>query len=615
MKRKIKNTEIKNKANTIVIDTSVIIEGLASKKIESGELKPKIIYIHEAVLSELENQANSGKEIGYIGLDEIKKLRELSKKNNFQIVYVGERPKEFEIKRAKAGEIDALIRAIAFEKKATLITADKVQALVAQAKGINVVLVEFETEEKTFVLEKLFDDKTMSVHLKENTKAVAKKGVPGKWQFTVISKNVSTGEELEEMAKEIVEEAERRSDGFVEAERRGSTIVQLANYRIVITRPPFADGWEITAVRPVKRLSLDDYKLTDKLKKRIAEQAEGILIAGSPGMGKTTFAQALTDYYSKQNKIVKTIEAPRDLVLPDEVTQYSITHGSAQEIHDVLLLTRPDNTVFDEMRNTDDFKLFADLRLAGIGMVGVIHATNPIDAIQRFIGRIELGVIPHVIDTVIFIKDGKVDKVLNVQMQVKVPSGMTEADLARPVVVVSDFETGKLEFEIYSYGEQTVVIPVQAQAKSPIQELAKKTIIRELQKYADFVEVEMVSDNKCIVYVPEKDIAKIIGKEGKRISEIEQQLCISIDVRELAEKSIEGVSVPFKTELSNKFLIIKVDPVFSAKNVDIYIKGEYLMSVNVGKGGEIRIRKTNNLGKTLIDAIKYKEKIEIFNIS
>ena len=71
----------------------------------------------------------------------------------------------------------------------------------------------------------------------------------------------------------------------------------------------------------------------------------------------------------------------------------------AKEIHDILLLSRPDYTIFDEMRNTEDFRLFADLRLSGVGMLGVMHATKSIDAIQRFIGRIELGVIPHIIDT------------------------------------------------------------------------------------------------------------------------------------------------------------------------------------------------------------------------
>ena len=58
---------------------------------------------------------------------------------------------------------------------------------------------------------------------------------------------------------------------------------------------------------------------------------------------------------------------------------------------DILLLVRPDYTIFDEVRRAQDFEVFADMRLAGVGMVGVVHASSPLDAIQRFMGRVELG--------------------------------------------------------------------------------------------------------------------------------------------------------------------------------------------------------------------------------
>jgi ATPase len=285
----------------------------------------------------------------------------------------------------------------------------------------------------------------------------------------------------------------------------------------------------------VKQLSMQEYNVSEKLSKRLSEQAEGILIAGAPGMGKSTFAAALAIFYAEKGKIVKTVEAPRDLVLPDKITQYAISYGSSQEIHDILLLSRPDYTLFDEMRNIEDFKLFADLRLSGIGLAGVIHATNPIDAIQRFVGKIELGVIPHVIDTVIFIKNGQIGKVLSLQMEVKVPSGMTEADLARPVVTVNDFETRRLEFELYSYGEETVVVPVKEQTgkKLGILKLLEEPIEKFFHRYADQVQVEVVSQNKVIVRVPEHSIAGIIGKGGQHIEKIEQELGIGIDIEEL----------------------------------------------------------------------------------
>ena len=57
----------------IVPDTSILIEGFLSEKLENSTLMEEII-IHKAVLSELEHQANQGRSIGYLGLDEIKKI-------------------------------------------------------------------------------------------------------------------------------------------------------------------------------------------------------------------------------------------------------------------------------------------------------------------------------------------------------------------------------------------------------------------------------------------------------------------------------------------------------------------------------------------------------------
>jgi len=69
----------------IVPDTSVIIESILSEKIREGKLKIKKIIIHEAVIAELEAQANKKRDTGYIGLEEIKKLRELAKEKKFEI--------------------------------------------------------------------------------------------------------------------------------------------------------------------------------------------------------------------------------------------------------------------------------------------------------------------------------------------------------------------------------------------------------------------------------------------------------------------------------------------------------------------------------------------------
>ena len=306
--------------------------------------------------------------------------------------------------------------------------------------------------------------------------------------------------------------------GFVEIERRYSIIIQGGVYRIVVVKPPLSEGIEITAVRPLKKMKLEDYKLHKKIIERIKERAEGIVISGSPGAGKSTFAEALAEYYMKMGKIVKTIETPRDMQLPPEVTQYSKSFGSNNEIRDILLLSRPDYTVFDEMRNPNDFDLYSDLRLTGIGMIGVVHASKPIDAIQRFINKVELGLIPSIVDTVIFIEKGEVSKVYSLKMKIKVPRGMHDNDLARPVVEVVDAITGRVEYEIYTFGDQTNVIPV------------GNNLVEKIKRRLKHVEGVEIQGNKAIVYVERKNLKKIIGKNGRKISRLEKEIGMEIEL-------------------------------------------------------------------------------------
>jgi len=592
----------------LVPDTSVIIENIASQKLEKKEFRIKELIIHEAVLAELEHQANFGKEIGRFGLEELKNLRELSKKLNFEIRYTGRRPSSSEIRGSSSGEIDALIRELAYNEDAVLLTGDKVQSKVAEAKGIKVIYIEPVIKAKKLKIEKFFDEKTMSVHLRENYKPYAKRGMPGLWETVFLDEKNLSQEEIIEFSRNIIEEAKIRKEGFIEIERRGSSIVQIENFRIVITRPPFSDAYEITAVRPIKKLNINDYELSAKLKKRIEEQAEGVLISGSPGQGKSTCASALAEFYASTGKTVKTIEAPRDLQLNDSITQYAISHGSPEEIHDVLLLSRPDYVVFDEMRNLTDFRLFADLRLSGIGIVGVLHATNPVDSIQRFIGKMELGVIPQIIDTVVFIKNGRVWKVLSLAMIVKVPSGMTEADLARPIVEIRDFETNKLEYEVYSYGEETVVVPVQDEKNAPIKELASRHIEHELQREIPGIKAELISDSKAIIYVPENDIGKVIGKNGERISEIEKRIGISIDVQSLDENKKE---INYNLSDKGNALFFYVNSSISSKEVDFHGKDGFLFSARVGNKGEIKIKKRSKMADRLLNMLNRNERIVI----
>ena len=584
-----------------VADTSVIVDGRLTQYLEGINEKVKVV-IPEAVVAEIEHQANEGKAIGHTGLEELKKLRNLAENERILLEFYGERPDLWQIRRAKSGEVDHIIREVARELNAILITGDQVQRDVAIAKGVEVIYLEAKKEIK-HRLEDFFDEHTMSVHLKGGITPLAKKGKPGQWRLVPIRDEGLVDEELEKIADDIVERARRDPESFIELDEPGATVVQLRNYRIVIAKPPFADRIEITAVRPITKLSIEDYGLPEKLLERLTDKAEGIIIAGAPGEGKTTFAQALAEYYASMGKIVKTMEKPRDLQVSEEITQYTALGGRMEKTGDVLLLVRPDYTIFDEMRKTSDFKIYADLRLAGVGMVGVVHATKPIDAVQRFIGRVELGMIPQIVDTVIFIKAGNVDKVLTLEYKVKVPTGMTEEDLARPVIEVRDFMTDELEYEIYTYGEEISVVPVKKKEKPPAMKLAEKRLKQEIKKFLPdvYAEVELASPHKGIIYADEFDIPTIIGKKGKRITEIEKKLGISIDVRSFDEKMAEMPTekIPVEVEEKKKQILLAVSPDFAKKPLKFFAGEQYIFTATPSRKGLVKVNKSTPIGREL----------------
>lgn len=586
----------------ILADTSVIVDGRISEMYADGKTE---VLIPNAAVQELEHQANLGKSIGREGLDELAKLTELSKAGKIKLKFVGDTLSEKDIKGARTGRIDEIIRNLAKENEAVLVTSDKTQASVALVYDIPCTYYEPTVPEAVakLKLESFFDDKTMSVHLKEGVEPYAKKGKPGEWRLVKIGDNLMSKEEIIAIIDELIEESQRER-GLIEIDRRGCTVIQLGPYRIVITKFPFSEQTEITAVRPITSLKLSDYTLSDKLKKRLEKRAEGVLVVGPPGAGKSTFAQALAEFYANMGKVVKTMEHPRDLQVPKEITQYGPLDGSMKNTGDILLLVRPDYTIYDEIRKEGDFLVFEDLRLAGVGMVGVVHGTAPIDAIQRFVGKVDLGVIPQVVDTLLFIKGGQIKTVYTLNMSVKVPTGMTEQDLARPVIEVKDFDTGDLEYEIYSYGEEVVVIPVKEVSKKQSEEFGQISdeLNDRISDYAPDARIEHTGKN-VQVFVPEHQASKLIGRGGQTICGIEREFGVSINVVPSGED--EGVAA----HGMGKNINLDVGKHNAGKFMKIFAGSEYILSAAVNKHGEVSVKRKGRNGHKLLNAMSSGKKI------
>jgi ATPase len=127
-----------------------------------------------------------------------------------------------------------------------------------------------------------------------------------------------------------------------------------------------------------------------------------------------------------------------------------------------------------------------------------------------------------------------VREVYTVSISVKVPSGMVGVDLARPVVEIKNFETGRLEYDIFTFGNESVVLPVTGvKDYSSIGEPAKKKILKHLKRYDRGVEIEITGPKSAIIRVHRGVIPKLIGKNGKNIARIENKFGLRLDIEEL----------------------------------------------------------------------------------
>jgi ATPase len=223
----------------------------------------------------------------------------------------------------------------------------------------------------------------------------------------------------------------------------------------------------------------------------------------------------------------------------------------------------------------------------------------------------------------------------------QVPEGPTAEDRARPVILARDFETGRAEYEIYTFNRQVVTVPLGSDeggdrgpgSESGVDRIAKQEIEREIRSIAQgYVEVELRGSDRAVVWVEEGDISGVIGKGGGRISDVEGRLGIDLDVRTFAERDAGSSSDPgsgsgsrpaggsshgggtagktVSPDVTSRHVVIPLEG-HAGETVEVQADCEYLFTATVSRGGEIQVSRGSAIAEELEAAIDHGRMITV----
>ncbi|MCH8022582.1 MAG: ATPase, partial [Thaumarchaeota archaeon] len=155
------------------------------------------------------------------------------------------------------------------------------------------------------------------------------------------------------------------------------------------------------------------------------------------------------------------------------------------------------------------------------------------------------------------------------------------------------------------------IIPVREEKsdEDSIKRLAKERIQQIIHNFDRNAEVDIISPKKAIIRVDKDSIARLIGKGGVMITEIEERLGIKLDV----EAKIPSLGQDVNFEIVEKGN--SVDIIFESRvignEVSIYIAQDYLLSAIIGRKSKVSISRSSEAGKKLVNALLSDKSIKV----
>ncbi|MCC6023850.1 MAG: hypothetical protein LM600_04040 [Thaumarchaeota archaeon] len=436
----------------IIPDTSVLINGALLRLIEAGEIRDCELIIPLAAVDELQAQASKGRDIGLRGLEEIKRIREISGEKGIRIRFSGERPSLDDIRLARSGRIDALIRDVARAEGGVLYTSDYVQALVAEAEGIPVRYIEPYQRPEEPAYKRYLRPDVVNLYLRDGVKPYAEVLRNGRLETVMLDDKPCSEELLNEVLEEVMAVARVKEDTDIIMLRPEAVVLEMDDYRIRILKPPLSDRMEAVIQRNVLQL-VPEGDVVEPIIQECSSGRYGVLVLNLDGVYSFPIAERVAEKLWEIGLDTRIIGRARRVNA--SVPYYSPLDGDLEKTLHLILLSPPDYIIVDEVFESRDLKLMKDARLAGVGVIAFKQSRSIETAIISLMEVMSLPLLSQVIDTIILMKCSGASETFHVSASVRTPSGLSPESGIKHVIEL--IRAGETVYEIYEVDGRPII--------------------------------------------------------------------------------------------------------------------------------------------------------------